>query len=98
MLTWANYYYLDFATSWLAHIRRLNITCHMIGTMDNELLQASPAPCYMQQLDWDREILAALVLRVALLIQFQQASCQVSCAWHGILMDKQPLSDMPKPL
>ena len=41
MVTWANYNYLDFVQNWILHLKRINVTTYMIGTIDEKLLKAS---------------------------------------------------------
>ena len=37
IVTWANHHYRDFAQSWVARLRALNLTNFMVGAMDEEL-------------------------------------------------------------
>ena len=39
MVTWANDHYFDFVLNWVLHLRRLNVTNHLVGAMDDKLLQ-----------------------------------------------------------
>ena len=41
MVTWANFNYLDFVQNWILHLKRINVTTYMIGTIDEKLLKAS---------------------------------------------------------
>eukprot|EP00798_Chlamydomonas_sp_ICE-L_P001848 gene1848-33268_t len=40
MITWANHHYLDFAMSWVYHVRKLGLTSYMVGAMDDDMLQS----------------------------------------------------------
>ena len=41
MVTWANFNYLDFVQNWILHLKQINVTTYMIGTIDEKLLKAS---------------------------------------------------------
>ena len=38
-VTWANWHYQDFVMTWVAHVRKVNITGYIVGAMDDHLLQ-----------------------------------------------------------
>ena len=40
LVTWANFHYLDFTESWVAHVRALNITNYLVGAMDEKMFRA----------------------------------------------------------
>eukprot|EP00755_Sulcionema_specki_P025030 Sspe_Gene.82390::Locus_54000_Transcript_1_1_Confidence_1.000_Length_1379::g.82390::m.82390/K20784/XEG113; arabinosyltransferase len=40
LVTWANFHYLDFVQNWVGHLRKLNVTNFIVGSMDDELLAA----------------------------------------------------------
>lgn len=40
MVTWANEHYLDFAITWVAALKRANITGYAVGAMDDDMLKA----------------------------------------------------------
>eukprot|EP00878_Enallax_costatus_P007175 GHUV01007519.1.p1 GENE.GHUV01007519.1~~GHUV01007519.1.p1 ORF type:complete len:671 (+),score=160.19 GHUV01007519.1:272-2284(+) len=37
-VTWANHHYMDFAMSWIQHLRSQNLTNFLVGAMDEEIL------------------------------------------------------------
>lgn len=39
MITWANHHYLDFARSWVYHIKKAGVNAYMVGAMDDEMLR-----------------------------------------------------------
>jgi len=39
MITWANHHYLDFAKSWVHHVKKAGVTGYMVGAMDDEMLR-----------------------------------------------------------
>lgn len=52
MVTWANDHYFDFVLNWVLHLRRLNVTNHLVGAMDDKLLQrliAADVPTWSMQ-------------------------------------------------
>ena len=52
MVTWANDHYFDFVMNWVLHLRRLNVTNHLVGAMDDQLLQrlvAADVPTWSMQ-------------------------------------------------
>ena len=38
MVTWANHHYLDFAKSWVYHVKKSGVTGYMVGAMDDDML------------------------------------------------------------
>ena len=40
MVTWANHHYLDFAKSWVYHVKKAGVTGYMVGAMDDEILES----------------------------------------------------------
>lgn len=40
MVTWANHHYLDFAKTWVYHVKRAGINAYIVGAMDDEMLKS----------------------------------------------------------
>lgn len=40
MVTWANHHYVDFARSWVYHVKQSGITGYLVGAMDDEMLKS----------------------------------------------------------
>ena len=38
-VTWANWHYQDFVMTWVAHIKKVNVTGYIVGAMDDHLLK-----------------------------------------------------------